>query len=260
MEPARDRLTKALDYRKAREPGKWSMNRLSGETKARGSSYGSVHNYLNGKSEPPLEFLIAAADVLRVNREYLAFGRGHMTEAESEVTAAGEASVGTRGTSPHQLALELKREVLEELGVPKPDPPALNLGQITPADSNREEWEAIPSWVAPLAEIRAYMDIETDSEIRDTAESGLREEAAHLTWVEDRRERDARGDYRRALRAFMDELHIDAALMSDPTRDHFILSMIPIFLSLVPERYAQAMAQIVGSPTTPAKEETDGNA
>ena len=152
----------------------------------------------------------------------------------SEVTSAVSGSI--LGRSPQRLGLELKHELFEALGVPKPDPPAISLGRIIPTGANQEKWENIPSWVALLTEIRAFLA------------------AANIG-----RERDARADYQKALRAFLDALHIDAAAMSDVTRDHYILSMVPIFHSLATERLNQAVEQLgEAEDDTPQEEDSDG--
>ena len=61
----------------------------------RGSSYASVHGYLNGRAEPPLEFLLATAEALAVSPAWLIREEGQPTQADStgaEATAdAGEA-------------------------------------------------------------------------------------------------------------------------------------------------------------------------
>lgn len=64
--------------------------------KIRGSSYASVHGYLNGRADPPLEFLLATAEALDVNPAWLVQAIGQPTRADaagSEATAdAGEAA------------------------------------------------------------------------------------------------------------------------------------------------------------------------
>lgn len=52
--------------------------------KPRGSTRGMIHRYLKG-AVPPAEFIEAAADILGVSPEWLAFGRGPMTEPEQEL-------------------------------------------------------------------------------------------------------------------------------------------------------------------------------
>ena len=62
----------------------WSATRLAtrlAEREVRSSSYSSVWAYLNrpGVAAPPLEFLEAAADVLRVRPAWLVLGQGEPT-------------------------------------------------------------------------------------------------------------------------------------------------------------------------------------
>jgi hypothetical protein len=52
------------------------------QQQVRGASYGMIRNYMSGLSEPSLDFLAAAADTLRVRREWLAWGEGPRTLAE----------------------------------------------------------------------------------------------------------------------------------------------------------------------------------
>jgi transcriptional regulator with XRE-family HTH domain len=56
-----------------------------------GSSYGNVHAYVSGKTQQPLEFLLAAAKVLSVNVAWLAFDVGYITEEEEIIAAAAQA-------------------------------------------------------------------------------------------------------------------------------------------------------------------------
>jgi len=63
---------------------KWALDRaglnqrrfhtLMRERMRRGSSHGSIHNYLTGKSEPPMEFLVEAAKILKVSAHWLVYG------------------------------------------------------------------------------------------------------------------------------------------------------------------------------------------
>lgn len=50
----------------------------------RGSAYSSVWSYLEGRVEPPMAFLEAAARELNVRIAWLAFGEGDVTEAAQE--------------------------------------------------------------------------------------------------------------------------------------------------------------------------------
>lgn len=53
------------------------------EPRIRGSSHGSIINYKNGRSEPPLEILHHTADLLNVSRRWLVDGEGEM-DAEAD--------------------------------------------------------------------------------------------------------------------------------------------------------------------------------
>ena len=113
--------------------------------------------------------------------------------------------------------------------------PLVSVGLSPPAPTGRNG-RTSRHGLAPLTEIRAFLA------------------AANIG-----RERDARADYQKALRAFLDALHIDAAAMSDVTRDHYILSMVPIFHSLATERLNQAVEQLgEAEDDTPQEEDSDG--
>lgn len=55
-----------------------------------GSTRAMIHRYLKGTATPPLDFLTAAAAVLKVRVEWLTFGHGHPSRAH-EVGALGTA-------------------------------------------------------------------------------------------------------------------------------------------------------------------------
>lgn len=87
----------------------------------RGSSYASVHGYVSGRADPPLEFLLAAADALDVNPAWLVQGVGQPTRMEAaggEATAdAGEAAAWTAVQELGQEAdwAELRQQVKQAL-------------------------------------------------------------------------------------------------------------------------------------------------
>lgn len=54
------------------------------EPRPRGSTRAMVHRYLSGAT-PPSDFIAAAADVLALNPEWLAFDKGHPTAGHDEV-------------------------------------------------------------------------------------------------------------------------------------------------------------------------------
>jgi hypothetical protein len=114
MKKVGDRLAWAIEQAR---PGGWSINRLHRELQAagvRGSSYGSVRNYIAGRAEPPLEFLHAAADVLGVRREYLRDGKEPATKAARALTARrteSEPPKGMRLNLPSFPGLSLTRGV-----------------------------------------------------------------------------------------------------------------------------------------------------
>ena len=115
------RLRRALSLRDR------SMRSLHLELHAdgvRGSSYASVHGYLNGRADPPLEFLLATADALNVSPAWLVQGSGQPTRtqaASGEATAdAGEAAAWTavqelgQDADWTELRQKVKRALQEE--------------------------------------------------------------------------------------------------------------------------------------------------
>jgi transcriptional regulator with XRE-family HTH domain len=87
------------------------------EEGVRGSSYASVHGYLNGRADPPLEFLLSTADALDVSPAWLIQASGQPTSthaAGGEATAdAGEAAAWTAVQELGQEAdwAELRQQV-----------------------------------------------------------------------------------------------------------------------------------------------------
>jgi transcriptional regulator with XRE-family HTH domain len=65
----------------------------------RGSSYASVHGYLNGRANPPLEFLLASAEALGIDPRWLIEGVGQPTDTyaagDEAISDAGEATAWT---------------------------------------------------------------------------------------------------------------------------------------------------------------------
>lgn len=129
------RLRRAVEVRKPA----WSVKSLQKSLKqrgVRGSSYGSMYNYLDGTSEPPLELLLACSEILGVSRAYLVEGLGEPTDAHEKAAAAIEAA----STDLHDvLAPRLKRSVLRGLGLPD--------------HLVRRGGDHVPGWVAPIAEV-----------------------------------------------------------------------------------------------------------
>jgi transcriptional regulator with XRE-family HTH domain len=124
--------------------------------KVRGSSYASVHGYLNGRAEPPLEFLLAAAGALDVSPSWLVQAVGQPTQTDAagdEATVeAGEAAAWTAVQELGQEAdwAELRNKVkqaLQEEFIFFNDLPPLAAAavwrtweRLTADEAHREEW------------------------------------------------------------------------------------------------------------------------
>jgi transcriptional regulator with XRE-family HTH domain len=70
--------------------------------KVRGSSYASVHGYMNGRADPPLEFLLAAAEALDVNPAWLVQAVGQPTRTH----AAGDEATADSGEAAAWMAVQ----------------------------------------------------------------------------------------------------------------------------------------------------------
>lgn len=60
----------------------------------RGSAYASVRSYCRGEKAPPLEFLVAAAEALKVRLEWLREGEGEPTPWDAQFKLLEEESTG----------------------------------------------------------------------------------------------------------------------------------------------------------------------
>lgn len=104
--------------------------------KVRGATYGMIHRYLKGETDPPLEFLEAAAGVLGVRVEWLAHGKEPMTAREERVSELERDRVGAdllenaaiaRGFTPGTRALLFDAWRRLAAGVPQQDIPERDL-------------------------------------------------------------------------------------------------------------------------------------
>ena len=152
----------------ARESAGRSIRSLQQELHAAGvsgSSYANVHAYLSGRTQPPVEFIDAAAKALCHNPEWLAFGGNReRTEGHAEVSRiSSEAIEQAEGSPEWKRALQLKLGVLEGLGIPAPDlspVPADDTVRVMDAWATATNVSHIPHWVPPLAELRRRLGIE----------------------------------------------------------------------------------------------------
>ncbi len=106
----------------------------------RGASYSQVRRYLSGRTEkaPPLEFVEAAAEALKVRPAWLAFGDGLMTVAME--TAVEELNAAWR-----EGAKRLRRANAQRLGV-------------TGRDDLSQFWELFHDAVFPFARVSGRED------------------------------------------------------------------------------------------------------
>ena len=80
-----ERLRHAIETRMERGSIREFHKRIA-ERDVSGSSYPVIHRYLKGEVMPPLDFLEAAAEVLRVRPAWLILGEGEPTEFETAVS------------------------------------------------------------------------------------------------------------------------------------------------------------------------------
>ncbi len=220
MKPTKERLKEAMDH------SGWSINRLRKHLKAqgvRGSSYGSVRNYLGRTqtpSEPPLEFLLAAAEAMGVNPEYLAHGKEHLTAAHEASAAVAEAAQPDVEDWKTTLAENLRDAVLRELRAERPEihpevKAAMEEAGVSDASGH------IPYWVAPLGEVWHQLIAAPDNPFR--------QQGVDLLSATDPPEvRIAQ-----ALAAPLKALGVEAkGLKETDAFGHYILAMIPGLLIL----------------------------
>ena len=178
--------------------------------KPRGSARAMIHRYLAG-AKPPTDFIAAAADVLQIRPEWLAFGTEDPTGGHAEVSRiSSEAIEQAEGSPEWKRALQLKLGVLEGLGIPAPDlspVPADDTVRVMDAWATATNVSHIPHWVPPLAELRRRLGIEPK-------------------------------EIGRALRGPLDALGIDPTEGVDssyrtlPWLDDYITAMTPVLLPL----------------------------
>jgi hypothetical protein len=223
MRAKKTRLKEALELRG------WTVYKLHKtlvNQSVRGSSYSSIRNYLgltDKPSDPPLEFLLAAAEALEVNPDYLAYGKDHLTAAHSASAGAGEVAQPDLEDWGPRLALDLKEAVLAEMGVVE-EPLEEKLGSVIdlydgldldPAVLERVKRatvrQRIPYWVAPLGEVWQKL-LREHSEI--TGEY-------------------PQGQIARALAGPLEALGVDGGQMhKSELFGHYILAMAPSLLIL----------------------------
>ena len=80
-----------------------------------GSSYANVHAYFRGRTKPTLEFIEAAAEELGVNLEWLAFGKGAMTERDQREAKAAAALLEREDEREGSLFTEWMLAELDDL-------------------------------------------------------------------------------------------------------------------------------------------------
>ena len=86
MNTVGERLKAAIERR--REEGRGGLRQFSrtlAERGVRGSSLPSIYTYLKDEAVPSVDFMEAAADVLRVRLDWLRHGEGEQTESEDEL-------------------------------------------------------------------------------------------------------------------------------------------------------------------------------
>lgn len=179
-------------------------------------SYEAIRNYHYDR-EPPPSYLRRVLELFPdVRPRWLLLGTAPMLRSELEVAAVAAESF------EWEKAVELKWGVLEAMGIPRPDPTDSRL---------RASVTYVPYWIGAMAEVR-----------RTLALAG----------------RDPHPALGEALRGPLEALEIDprdgldSACRLQPWLDRYITAMIPVLLSLGPQRDQQRK--------TPAQieEQTDG--
>jgi hypothetical protein len=248
MSTVASRLRGAID--------KWGgINRFAAEMEGRpirGTSRQMIYRYISRQrpTPPPIEFLEEAAEVLGVRVAWLAFDEGESTEEKEEARRESSALSGAvvsrdgwREDRAHREALRLKHAALRALGVPE-----------TAEEKHNREWlarehmkqpdalraEALPLWIAPLAEACRRQEVAMSMIERDrTVDHGPAATAAVCD----------------ALKGPLAALGIDAASMqARGTLSDYILSMVPNLLHLAREGHRQRVDAYASPATEPENE------
>lgn len=171
--------------------------RMGSEDSRQGTSYPAVLGYFSGRVTPSLPWTFEAARLLNVRVSWLAFGVGEPTEEEErEATFVGALSTavaaGPEATEHEEGVQHWRRAVQVRDSV-------LRCWDAHPGIRIRKHY--MPHWVAPLAV------------------------ACQRLGVEPPRAGEA-------LRAPLDLLGVDPAGIGNEALNDYILSMVPVFLSI----------------------------
>jgi hypothetical protein len=185
-----------------------------------------IHRYLAGAT-PPSEFTAAAADVLGLNLEWLAFEIGHPTAAHAEADAisSGAAPQGVDWT--RERAGRLLHTILQFMHIPQADE---DLPYLRSPESH------IPHWVAPLAEVRLRLVLGGNYSVRDPL--GLPDPRGAIpggSYVDPHIERDIAA----ALRGPLEVFRVDPARMDHDTLGDYIIAMVPVLFAIEAEQRRQ---------------------
>jgi hypothetical protein len=189
-----------------------------------GSSRAMVHRYLAG-TEPPSDFIVAAAEMLGLNVEWLAFEIGHPTPAHAEAAAVSSGAAPQAVDWTRERAGRLMHTILQFMHVPQPG------GEDIPYWRSPES--NIPHWVAPLGEVRLRLVVGGSYNVHDSL--GLPGAIPGSSYIDRYIERDIAA----ALNGPLEALRIDPAKMDPDTLADYITAMLLPLLAIAAERRKQ---------------------
>jgi hypothetical protein len=209
MQPALgERLEKALEEHAPQEIRgdkqafqRTLRDRMGSEDSRQGTSYPAVHGYFSGKVVPSLPWLLAAARLLKVRPSWLAFGEGAPTEDEERraLLVKGLSTIAAAGPDPTSAdGLRYWQHAVEVRD-------SVFCGWAAPPDATGDPEGQMPYWVPLLAATCQRLQV-------DPVTAG------------------------EALRAPLAALGINAFGLGRDDLDDYIVSMVPVLMSLAPQR------------------------
>ncbi|MBA3340446.1 MAG: hypothetical protein H0W30_01205 [Gemmatimonadaceae bacterium] len=207
---------------------------LKRRPRPKGSTRAMIHRYLAGAT-PPSEFTSAAAQVLELNPEWLAFEIGHPTPAHAEAAAVSSGAAPRGADWKRESAARLLHTIFQFMRVPQ-------------STEDVQWWRSpeslIPHWVAPLGEVRLRLVLGGTYNVRDLL--GMRDPRGDLpgsSYIDPHIERDIGA----ALKGPLDVFRVDPNRMEGDTLGDYITAMVPVLLAIEAEQRRQQPDMTLGA-------------
>lgn len=207
------------------------LQRALEEKDVEGGSYANLHRLKGGKKErPSAELLHAVAEATGVDFVWLVTGEGEPTEARKaareEVEGVSRAQIEASSALRKHSTLALQAAIERALGrstVEPPDPPEGTMEEL--GSEEGAEWREavdrafrsrrIHPWTGPLADVLRRFQPSSTEPVRFPLGSGVGVEAVA-----------------EALAGPLDALDVDVERMGFDEVDDYVLSMVPVLMSL----------------------------